>query len=263
MPSLRLDDSGHEGSTKVLVAAGYIGPVEAWDAFEIEWERVSGGTVLHMADLCGEIGHGEFKGWSQADRAEFANQMGRTINKHLRHGVARSISVDDYKDLLIPEAEMFLQGTDARQLYAIAWVLRMILEWVALNWAKGDDAGKARLAEHEKVDLIFEEGTKGLGEAITYCRNLKRSREWAKIFGHIGTDSKENLVSLQAADFLAWHVYKFRDAQRMDRLPYTTPESLKLSIIDCELNWGHLPRNHIPDMLDLFRIQEMVSNHPI
>jgi hypothetical protein len=244
-----MDDSGHESSTKVFVAAGYIAPVEGWDAFETEWQDVGGGKVLHMADLCGAVGHGEFETWNTPDRTAFVNDMGRTIGKHLKVGIARAIFVDDYKDLLKPASELFLKGTDVQQLAAVAWTLRMSMEWVALAWRE--------LPKDQKVDLIFEEGTKGLAPAITYCRNLKRTKEWASVFGHIGTDSKENLPSLQTGDFLAYHVLQFYKA-RWCNVPYEPPESYRLStqqgIVDC----AHLPRERIPDMLANFSARELL-----
>jgi hypothetical protein len=250
MPSLRMDDSGDEGSTEVFVAAGYIAPVEAWDAFEIEWQRIGGGNVLHMSDLCGATGHGDFEKWSKQDRMALVNDMGRVIDKHLKQGIARAIFVDDYKDLLKPVSELFLKGTDVQQqLAAVAWTLRMSMEWVALVW-QGLPIG-------QKVDLIFEEGTKGLAPAITYCRNLKRTKEWARFFGHIGTDSKENLISLQAGDFLAYHVFQFYKAQ-LHQTPYQPSESYRLATQQSIVNCGCLPRERIPDMLVDFNARELL-----
>lgn len=251
MPSLRMDDSGHEDSTKVLVGAGYVASGEAWDAFEDEWSAIANGRTFHMAHLCGEVGRGQFKGWSLTERIEFVEAMGRVIGKHLKLGVARVIFVDDYKNLLVPLSDRFLTGTDAKRLAGIAWILRMTLEWLSLSW---DDRPGDR-----KIEVIFEAGTKWLGESITYCRNLKRKYDWARVFGHIGSDSKENLISLQAADFLAYHVYQAFECQRTTS-PYQQPQSFSLSVANGSVNVGRLPRENIPYMLQHFELTELFSD---
>src|SRR6185295_19440750 len=108
--------------------------------------------------------------------------------------------------------------------------------------------------------VIFEEGTKGLGEAILYCRNLKRRHDWAReVFGHIGTDSKANLISLQAADFLAYHMYQRYEAERSG-IAYEIPESFRLSTQHCRINHGRLPREEMPAMIRHVETLEMFND---
>ena len=254
MPSLRMDDGGHEASTETFVVAGYVAPVTAWDALEKDWEALAKGRILRLAHICGVEGHGPFASWSKSDRNRLVTDMAHIVDQHLPQGIARAVYIQDYKDLLVPAAPMFLKGTRARHLAAVGWCLRMCLEWLGTDWLDCPTG--------EKIDVIFEEGTRYLGEAITFCRNLKRTKEWGKKFGSIATDSKDHLISLQAADFLAYHCFQYFDAQ-LRQVPYLLQESFDLSTKRCKLNLGILDRESASEALSVFTMRDLWGDHPL
>jgi hypothetical protein len=103
------DDSRDGKSEKVFSLGGYVAKEEAWEQFEREWSRRSGGAVFHMADLL--AGFGDFRGWEQEKRFDLIWAMMEILNGIEVWGFHCAIVVPEFREIFPdddPEAPYFL-----------------------------------------------------------------------------------------------------------------------------------------------------------
>lgn len=250
------DDSGHEDSTPVFVVAGYVASVQVWEQVETELARVLrlvGARTVKMAHLCGSRGFNEFEGWTRERRDALLDEVGTIIGHHLEHGVGRGIFVDDLRRLLTPADELFTKGTPVRRLAAVAWCLRMALEWLAIAWQERPAGAK--------VDVVIEAGTKGLGQAVPYLHALVQAKPWGDAIGTISVVGKHDAVAIQTGDFLAYNVYQYLLAQRRGET-YDRP-CWRNSLGGTRVNIGWLTEPAIRAMLDSFQLRDLLGGEEI
>jgi hypothetical protein len=245
MLRLCLDDSGHEadqGEGAVFACAGYVASIEQWDAFEKEWNialREANVEAFKMAHLQGARGFGEYWDWGKEKRNAFIERMAGTVDRHLRQGVGRAISVKDFHEQLVPAMGMFTDGTRVTNLGVVAWCMRMCLEWLGTEWH--GRAGK-------RISVVFEAGTQGLSAAVKYCEDLIKAHSWGKAFDRITVKNKkgpDRLISLQTGDFLAGQVRQWAMTTRGASMEYQS----RLSFQRGTVSLGYLHGDDIPAML--------------
>ncbi|WP_198141062.1 DUF3800 domain-containing protein [Polaromonas sp. JS666] len=184
-----IDDSGSDKrSDKRLVLAGYIQTAEAWSSFSDEWAAVLAAAPalksLHMTD---------FGGFTKEEREGKIDALAAVLAKYKPISIECSVSSRDYKELLRDAVPY-----DLRHPYFPCFV--GVLYGVA----------KALEAEGLKgpVDLIFDiQGNVGPLSALWYTP-LKHSDPLlaSTLGGPPIFRSDDDVLPLQAADMLAWHV---------------------------------------------------------
>lgn len=257
-PQLRVyfDDSGHEDSTPVFVVAGYVAPASVWAEVEADLARVLrlvGVRAVKMAHLCGSRGFGEFEGWTRERRDALLDEVGSIIGGHLEHGVGRGIFVEDLHRLLTPADDLFTKGTPARRLAAVAWCLRMAIEWLAISWEGRPDEAK--------IDVVVEAGTKGLGQAVPYLQTLAQAKPWGEAIGSIKVIGKHDEVAIQTGDFLAYNVYQYLLALRRGET-YDRP-CWRRSLGGARINIGWLTEPAIRSMLASFQLRDLLGSEDV
>jgi hypothetical protein len=199
-----IDDSASDRSEdKRLVLAGYIHTAEQWALFADEWAAELAKPrwlkSLHMS--------AGFPGFSRAEKEAKLEALASLIVKFKPVSIECAVSRRDYEELLRPHAPY-----DLRHPYFPCFV--GILNGVAKTLADEGWSGPA--------DIIFDEqGSIGPNAALWYVPIKHGQPDLAAYLGGppIFRDD-EQVLPLQAADLLAWHVRReaegvMTDHQRM------------------------------------------------
>lgn len=211
------DESGTHGEKSgVVTVAGFVAQQEKWAAFAVEWReflRREGVNCFHRAHLesfAGEFGRD--KGWDEERRNRVVNEAQALIGKYVYLGIAHSVIKADYDEVMTGEVRRKL-GAKYYTFCAQA-CMRKIAAW-------------AMSFHNEAINYFFEAGAKGEGELAQMMGRVIKRREARAAFrlGNlsfapkcdevIGAGDDEvlfpGLVQLQAADILAYEVYKHMD----------------------------------------------------
>lgn len=196
-----IDDSGSDKrADKRLVLAGYIQTAEVWAAFSDDWALALAADrslpSLHMIK--------SFRGFSDRERAQKLDKLAAVIAKHRPLSIEVSVSRKDYTEIL--QANM---PYDFRHPYFPCFV--GVLQAVSQTLIEEGLSGP--------IDLIFDDqGNVGHSAVLWYSPFKLADPKLAAILG--GTPifrSDEDVLPLQAADMLAWHVRRVSEPEYSSR----------------------------------------------
>ena len=212
-----VDDSSSDVGDRRLFLAAYINGAEQWLAFGHEWRAVLEEPpklgYLKMAEA--QNLSGQFRGWSPAERDAKVLRLGKVIAAHRPWSVHCSISRADYTRIVAPVAPFPLK----QPYFSCFWG---IIRTAADYHLQLDRSRPLDTLPVPPVDYVFDEQG-GLGtDAALWYRWLKEGQEPAvaammgdqPIFG----DDKE-MVALQAADMLVWHLRRRHERGLGEPLP--------------------------------------------
>jgi hypothetical protein len=246
MLTIYIDDSGTSPNQSIAVAAGWIAKTPAWTLLERGWAKVQnvgshGFTCMHMEEF--SYGKGEFEGWDLDKKLMVMRKLTPLITKRALKGFALGVVKKDF-DEIVP-ASLRTQGFENHYTYAIRRVLGMIHDW-----------RKAEGLEGLPIEYIFD---------FMDLHNPRRM-EIQRVFTTLGTEDenlrtyglskdgfnfkdKKSLPPLQAADMLAWTIYramqheiKEKDASPIARLTFEKFHMAKQRHL---LEGGYNKREHL------------------
>jgi len=232
------DESGiHEGS-KVFAMGGYLAPKEMWTRLETQWSRTLEKYEIdffHMTDC--ENGFAQFEGWSKTKREGLVKELIKIISQNGLCSIYSAVVLEDYADARQTElGQKFLHGepyyfgfehclyltankVDAKDPKPIAFVF-------ALNDFSSKATAMYRQIKGNKNSPI---DTTRLGEIV---------------FGEMKT-----LLPLQAADILAYEVYKNCLNRRYDEERPVRKSARVLS--EGRSYGGYFHRNSLDEYLEM------------
>jgi hypothetical protein len=212
MLAIYCDDSGTDAKNRSAVVAGYLSSVSQWGIFKNEWEQVLKEfkvKQMRRADL--ENFHGEFssaRGWNPIRRKAFLQRLQPIIRRRTKLQVGTAVIRKDF-DEIVPEAVRNKFGG------VYGWCAHTCLMKLRI-WC---DRPCRRHAN--PIEWVFEAGT--LGHAQVHAMfnelhaNQQNRRDWMhnwriKQWSFQGKD----VVPLQAADVLAYEIFKLVENQILD-----------------------------------------------
>jgi hypothetical protein len=226
------DDSGsHRGEdSSLFVLAGYLLEEEQWERFAEEWDtqlkRDFPVEFFHMTDA--EWGDGEFEGMASEFRKRKIKDLALVIADFRPIPVAVSLDKRDY-DLIVKG----IAPEERDNPYAL--LLFQLMRGVA-EFQKRRKLVHGR--EFELVEFVFDnQGSDELKSSEWYTGLVDAVPEPFKTImaNKPVFRSDRDLLPLQAADMLAWHVR--RDVER----PKEGREALGLITVGAQGQWkGHL-----------------------
>lgn len=184
-----LDDSGHPSSREMVVVAGLLASQRQWSLLEIEWKAALqhvGLCYLHLADF--EAGHNDYRQLSQPDSERLPIKLAGIIRARVRHSYCFMVPMDDYRKVNQEWALEECIGTP----YALAGgnVIKELTTW------------RDRHREDcNNLVITLDQGSLHKGDLME-CM----ARDRVPLSGEAFAD-KRKIVSLQAADMLAWECY--------------------------------------------------------
>lgn len=189
------DESGtHKGAPAVSVA-GYVSTKERWESFETEWREslaIYNIDHFHMTDFI--AGQGQFKNWPRQKKRLRLRKLIDAVNHHALAAIGIVIPMSFYQALSEQERVV----CDSPYRIAAMQCCAEISRWLDTYDPSAE------------VAYVFEVGAKGAGKVAEFFRasmNEKGVREQLRILSFKFED-KKRFVPLQAADILAWELYR-------------------------------------------------------
>lgn len=198
------DESGTNPGDDAFVLAGYVSTHDKWLRFTEKWTGLVvdewGLDFFHMADF--ESRFGPYADWDDGTRKERLNKLLQLIAEHATVSVAFSVPNKPFRKIFGELAK-----DDVRYLLLGARVFS--------ECSKVDRFGRLITARprpylEERLAYVFEAGARGGGQvakAFSKAYNIpEQRREYRLMSFELG--GKEDFPPLQAADILAYELYK-------------------------------------------------------
>ncbi|WP_234730656.1 DUF3800 domain-containing protein [Acidocella facilis] len=189
-----LDDSGSHGDSADLVVAGFAGLPMAWEGFEVLWPimlRRHNVTYLHTRKLAQFSG--EFKDWNAEKRRGFVDDFAKNLNVAGIIGVGATINSKIFREIF-PKNTKIMKDSAFGLCFRVA-VLKMCERLYHPN---------------SQISFVLEDGHKNSGDAFRIFSKLKSIKNdlLSQSLGGFAVAPKKQFGALQAADFLAYNIYK-------------------------------------------------------
>jgi hypothetical protein len=216
-----VDDSGsdHDGvNPRFYVLAGYILPVETWKPFSDRWadelKREPSVGCFKMSNA--EYGDGYFLGMQEPFRKLKVNELAQVISAFRPKPISAHLRWDHYKSIVEGRVSAKMASPYAILFYQI---MKQSHDWqIELNRLD------PTIGLH-RVDFVFDEQGKIGLRALQWYAKLKEvvPEPYKSIMGNTPDfRDDEEIVALQAADMLAWHLHRFlendEDRPVLDRI---------------------------------------------
>lgn len=209
-----IDDSAYDDGDRRLYLAGYINTADKWLLFQDAWEEQlrSARGIAYFKMKEANFLEGEFRGWNTEDRDEKVRQLSRVIRHFRPLSIHCSISRAECDEVLKPVAP-----------HGLASPYVNCFEHLVVGLAHY----QAALPNPIPVDFIFD-NQEGLGEQARMVYRAVRERQRPEIQRLISVDpifgDDKEVLPLQAADMLAWHVR--RQAETGNETEWFLPDYL-------------------------------------
>lgn len=200
-----------------MFLAAYINGAGPWIEFGAKWratlDRAPKISYLKMAEA--QNLSGQFRGWSATDRDNKILQLARVIEASRPWSVHCSISRSEYAQIVAPVAPFPLK----QPYFSCFWGIMRTAADYHLQLDRGRPANTQMVPP---LEFVFDEQG-GLGaDAALWYNWLKNGQEpdIARLMGDkpIFGDDKQ-MVALQAADMLAWHIRRRHERGADESLP--------------------------------------------
>ncbi len=183
------DDSGSYPEHPLVVMCGAVASTKQWKDFSIQWNKVlrsEGISVFHMADC--ENFEGEFKGWTPIRKRDFIVKLIEIVKKYKRQFIGSIVFCKDF-DLVKPKFPNI--PLTHKQFCINRCILHLSI------WMEGS-------TERKNVTIYFDRGNPLAPEMVKlFCE--KSTPKWKCVQGN-----KEDDIPLQAADLIAYDVFKYK-----------------------------------------------------
>jgi hypothetical protein len=258
MPMLTVycDDSGTDVDSRAAAVAGYISNVAQWALFKKEWQRVLdefGVDQMHRAEL--ETWNGEFKevnGWNPKRRRAFLRKLQPIIRRRTKVAIGAAVIKKDFEEVMPQHLKEMYGGV-------YGWCAQCCIVQARV-WCE-----KPQRQYSDPIDWIFEAGTIGQGQVNKMFESLYKNRSDRKAF-HIGGwgFKGKNVIPLQAADVIAYEVFKQTENQIIDGgVKYGIRRSLSglAREVDCDY-LEYWDRNRLIDWIKIWE-EEKAKNSEV
>ena len=202
MLTVFMDDSGSDLKPPFCVIAGYVSDPESWKRFSDDWqcELAANPPIRYLKMREAESLRGEFWGWDSVARERKLLRLAAIIKKHVIGGLGSFVSNRAYGSIV----KGYLPSTIDHPYWLC--FQRIVLD-AALVYGQHADGGK--------VDFVFD------GQGIGYERRATMMHQaWQdaanspmeEMMGGIAFHDDKQILPLQAADMLAWHMRRYLDS---------------------------------------------------
>jgi hypothetical protein len=203
-----LDDSGSHKDSKNLVIGGFLGLASDWLNFETLWSILLsryGLTYVRGTKLASF--RGEFEKWDRKKRARFVEDLVQTINVAGVLGVAATVDERVFR-------EVFPRTTKTMKDTAFGLCFRLLLLKMCDRVRCGDG----------EISFVLEDGTRNNADALRIFERIKKLKNDSagRKLGGLAFASKMTFGALQAADFLAYNVFRNMEAVRSGAVVHET-----------------------------------------
>ncbi len=192
-----LDESGTHDGAESLAVAGFLSVANSWVDFSARWQLALndfGLDYFHMSDFANRVG--PYATWNEQERRARLTRLLGIISNSTVASVATCLSVPEVEEIFSARAKAMCGG--AYGLAAIA------------TFMSAADVVSADESIDGTINYVFESGARGAGQiAAVYNANVRDPVQKDQYrLGSLRFDDKRMFLPLQAADILAYEVYK-------------------------------------------------------
>ena len=209
-----VDDSASEHGDRRLFLAGYINTAEKWARFSDVWRdqlRASPSLAYLKMSEANNLS-GQFRGWPRADCDEKLKGLARLIRHFEPRSIHSSVSRIEFAEIIKPVAPY---GFSKPYFYCFQAIM------IPLAYSQCESGG-----DRVPIDFIFDD-QQGVGKEARFFYQLIREAQPRAIQKLLSASpvfgNDKEIVPLQAADMLAWHV---RRNHEVDPEQFSVPRHL-------------------------------------
>lgn len=215
-----IDETGHskDEQQRFVGVAGLVAPAENWEAFEHKWKQILSVFKIpyfHMKDFANRRRH--YEGWSELKRQKLLGKLLRIVATTHPFPVGAIVSLDDYRSFSLEDRE--LMGDP----YHFCLMGCVYLP----AWRTENDPPDVRVA------IVFSEQSEFKSMAGLLLEDFNRKYPAAKRFDQPVFQSMKTVEPLQAADIIAYELYKEFERRRyrpQDKQRYGYMELMKVAL---------------------------------
>ncbi|MGE0563896.1 MAG: DUF3800 domain-containing protein [Pseudolabrys sp.] len=207
------DESGTHGGSPITVLAGFLGPVEQWGNFEREWRKMlrnHGVQYVRAKELFHK--QKQFKGWSDRQVRLLWAEMLYVLQEQKDIFASKTVVLEeDYRIFYVSDGPAKRERLDTK--YALC--LRTLL-----NTHPAIHRG---FYLSGSINFVLEDGHKNAGDALRVFKEIREDPNFPvrDAIGFMSFGSKRDVPGLQAADALAYSVYRAEMRNLVDPInPY-------------------------------------------
>ena len=203
------DESGTDHANRVATVCGYIGQAKEWWHFEKDWKPILkkyGVKTMHRVDL--ENWRGEFtaaRRWNPKRRRAFLRELHPIIKSRTKVAIGSAVIKEDWEEVMPSWLKRGMGGV-------YGWCAHECVAAVRV-WCERP------IHKHRRaINWVFEKGADGQSRVSAMFEELDRHPTLGTEFriGSLSFASKD-VVPLQAADTLAYEIFKQIENQIVDR----------------------------------------------
>ncbi|MEQ8345744.1 MAG: hypothetical protein RIB84_13070 [Sneathiellaceae bacterium] len=197
-----LDDSNAEGAA-VYVLAGYVAPIDAWERYETQSEKVYqnyGVNVLDSKLL--NATRGPYKGWSKVKKRSFVQELMEIAAPELSFGLSVAIQKSTFKEFKKSHkkiSSMSPYGAIFGFLITVLYSDRIPNKFLNEIRRKG-------------VSFVVESGNKNNSNISDCFSSMKDSPLYGDSIRSLTFLGKKDCRAIHLADYNAFHSRKFQNA---------------------------------------------------
>lgn len=189
------DESGTHAGSPVIVIAGLIAPIEAWIDIEREWnENLATSRVPYFHAYECDAGDGVFANTKRVFRDALCIGLAKVIAKYTPEPVVAAITKEDWEWMKPKVAQSPLRESYG---HPCAWCFEYCMQQV-ITWSHEQNDG-----EPVAIVLANQDEYKTLANDIHAAHRVSPARDYTLAFA-----AAKLTPAIQAADFLAYEVYK-------------------------------------------------------
>ena len=245
--SAYFDESGTHAGSDVVVVAGYVASSSHWIDFSIEWQRALdefGISYFHMTDFAN--GAKAYAAWNKEQRRDRLNRLIDIISRHVFSSVAYAIPMKSFNKIFSARSKSICGGA-----YGLATAC-CFTEMGQVASDPGVDGW---------IEYVFESGDKDAGTVRKIVNSHLRDPETNAMyrFHSLSYADKHHCQPLQAADMLAYEVYRHLPRQMGWRPPTTARYPLQQLGLGLR-RWGYLSDDQLRQWEQIISIRARLED---
>ncbi|MFI5102983.1 MAG: DUF3800 domain-containing protein [Terriglobales bacterium] len=204
--TIHFDDSGTAPDQPIAVVAGWVSPVVQWIKFIRDWKKAEleyGFATFHMAEFIANNPKSEFADknvWSGNHKKRAMLRLRYIIQQHAVQGFGVSVIKQDYDELV--QGKLRKDTGEYHYTWAIRSVIGRVEKWRSEHGIKEPIEyifdRMAHKRSKEEINLVFEQA-ESLPDSLHRYGIYKGCHSFR---------DKTEVLPLQAADILAWLLYR-------------------------------------------------------
>jgi Protein of unknown function (DUF3800) len=190
-----IDDSGSGGDSPWFVLAGYVGSVEAWDAFDAPWRAVLDGPpkldYFKASEAESLRPDGQWSGISKDERNARIDALISVIGRHAKKAIHVRLKQKDYDEVIKPYVPP--QWQNAYYFLFIGFLTAAV-------------STERYLGSGEHIDFFFDSNREVEKPSRKLYSQVANLPQFQDRIDNIFYKDEKIFLPLQAADLFAWQV---------------------------------------------------------